>query len=49
MEHIDKLGAEDGVCGGESTPREDTQLEKLRDGPVLGHLCIRRTEHMTVT
>ena len=39
VEHVDKLGAEDGVSGSEPTSREDAQLQELGDGSVLSHLC----------
>ena len=38
MQHVDKLGTEDGVGRGEPTSREDAQLQELRDGAVLGDL-----------
>ena len=39
VKHVDKLGTENGVCGRESTPREDAQLQELSDGAILGDLC----------
>ena len=39
VQHVHELGTENGVYCGEPTPREDAQLQELRDGPVLGHLC----------
>ena len=39
MKHVDELGTENGVGGGESTPREDAKLKELGDGAVLGDLC----------
>ena len=38
VQHVQELGTEDGVGGREPAAREDTELEELRDGTVLGHL-----------
>ena len=38
VQHVQELGTEDGVRGCEPATREDTELEELRDGTVLGHL-----------
>ena len=39
VQHVHELGTENGVGCCEPTPREDAQLQELRDGPVLCHLC----------
>ena len=42
MKHVHKLGTEDGVSGSEPAAREDAELKKLSDCPVLCYLWEER-------
>ena len=49
MEHVHKLGTENGVGCSEATAREDTQLQELSDGAVLGHLWMDKEKELLVS
>lgn len=44
VQDVDELGTVDGVHGGEDTAWEQTQLQQLSDGLILGRLGTARQE-----
>ena len=45
VQEIDELGTIDGVSASEPTARENAELKKLSDGPVLEHFYKTSPSH----